>query len=131
MGTFFVLPVYLQVVLGLDAFNTGLKLLPMSITMFARRAPRARASPPAVAPAGRPGVVRAPRARLRIILGTIDIELNSVWFALGLAVFGIGIGGLASQLGNVIMSSVDPAQTTRPAASRARRRTSARRSGRR
>ena len=34
MGTFFVLPVYLQVVLGLDAFETGKRLLPMSITML-------------------------------------------------------------------------------------------------
>ena len=35
MGTFFVLPVYLQVVLGFDAFETGKRLLPMSITMLA------------------------------------------------------------------------------------------------
>ena len=34
MGTFFVLPVYLQVVLGLDAFETGKRLLPMSVTML-------------------------------------------------------------------------------------------------
>src|SRR4051794_20901183 len=30
MGTFFVIPVYLQVVLGLDAFETGKRLLPLS-----------------------------------------------------------------------------------------------------
>ena len=35
LGTFFVLPVYLQVVLGLDAFETGKRLFPMSVTMFA------------------------------------------------------------------------------------------------
>ena len=34
LGTFFVLPVYLQVVLGLDAFETGKRLFPMSVTMF-------------------------------------------------------------------------------------------------
>lgn len=34
LGTFFVLPVFLQTVLGLDAFETGLKLLPMSATML-------------------------------------------------------------------------------------------------
>ena len=34
MGTFFVLPVYLQVVLGFDAFETGKRLLPMSVTML-------------------------------------------------------------------------------------------------
>jgi MFS family permease len=35
LGTFFVMPVYLQVVLGLDAFETGKRLFPMSVTMFA------------------------------------------------------------------------------------------------
>jgi MFS family permease len=35
LGIFFVLPVYLQVVLGLDAFETGKRLFPMSVTMFA------------------------------------------------------------------------------------------------
>ena len=30
LGTFFVLPVYFQIVLGLDAFQTGLRLVPMS-----------------------------------------------------------------------------------------------------
>jgi hypothetical protein len=34
LGTFFVLPVYLQVILGLDAFETGKRLFPMSVTMF-------------------------------------------------------------------------------------------------
>ena len=60
MGTFFVLPVYLQVVLGLDAFETGLKLLPMSITMFlaALLGPARRRE--ALAAAGR--AARAPRA---------------------------------------------------------------------
>ena len=111
MGTFFVLPVYLQVVLGLDALETGIKLLPMSIAMFtaALLGPRAAAK-------------RSPRRVAQIafaflavgsviLLATIDVELSSAGFALGLAVFGIGIGGLASQLGNVIMSSADPAQT--------------------
>jgi hypothetical protein len=46
-----------------------------------------------------------------IVLSTIDIELNSVGFAIGLAVFGAGAGLIASQLGNVIMSSVDPEKT--------------------
>ena len=35
MGTFFVLPVYLQVVLGFDAFEMGNQLFPMSIAMLA------------------------------------------------------------------------------------------------
>src|SRR4029079_9432064 len=35
LGTLFVLPVYLQLVLGLDAFDTGKRLFPMSVTLFA------------------------------------------------------------------------------------------------
>ena len=56
MGTFFVLPVYLQTVLGLDAFETGLKLFPLSISMLiaALLGPRmaARRSPKRVAQVG-------------------------------------------------------------------------------
>jgi MFS family permease len=111
MGTFFVLPVYLQVMLGLNALDTGIKLLPMSITMFlaALFGPRmaARRSPKVVA---RLGFVFL-AVGSTVLLETVDIELAGVPFALGLAIFGVGIGLLASQLGNVIMSSVDPAQT--------------------
>jgi len=111
MGTFFVLPVYLQVMLGLNALDTGIKLLPMSVTMFlaALFGPRiaARRSPKIVA---RLGFVFL-AVGSTFLLGTVDIELASLPFALGLALFGVGIGLLASQLGNVIMSSVDPAQT--------------------
>ena len=111
MGTFFVLPVYLQVMLGLNALDTGIKLLPMSITMFiaALFGPRmaARRSPKIVARLGFAFLAIGST----VLLGTVDITLASVPFAFGLALFGIGIGLLASQLGNVIMSSVDPAQT--------------------
>lgn len=38
MGIFFVVPLYLQLVLGLSALETGIKMLPISITMFATAA---------------------------------------------------------------------------------------------
>jgi hypothetical protein len=41
-----------------------------------------------------------------LLLGTIDVELNEADFAIALGVFGAGRGS-CSQLGNVIMSSVD------------------------
>jgi MFS family permease len=111
LGTFFVLPVYLQVVLGLDAFETGKRLFPMSVTMFAAAllGPRLAAgfAPKRVAQAG---LVALALASV-FLLGTIDVELNETGFAIALAVFGIGAGLLLSQLGNVIMSSVDPEQT--------------------
>jgi EmrB/QacA subfamily drug resistance transporter len=111
LGTFFVLPVYLQTVLGLDAFETGKRLFPMSVTMFAAAllGPRfaARLSPKRVAQIG----LAALGIGAVLLLGTIDVELNTTGFAIALAVFGTGAGLLLSQLGNVIMSSVDPSKT--------------------
>ncbi len=111
LGTFFVLPVYLQVVLGLDAFETGKRLVPMSVMMLiaALAGPRlaARRSPRRVAQLG----LAALSVGSVVLLGSIDVELNRLEFSLGLAVFGAGAGLLASQLGNVIMSSVDPSRT--------------------
>jgi len=111
LGTFFVLPVYLQVVLGLDAFETGKRLVPMSVAMLiaALAGPRmaARRSPRRVAQAGLVALVLG----TVIMLATIDVELVGIGFALGLAAFGVGAGLLASQLGNIIMSSVEPSQT--------------------
>jgi len=47
-----------------------------------------------------------------VMLGTLDVELNDTGFKLALALIGAGAGLLASQLGNVIMSSVAPDQTS-------------------
>ena len=111
MGTFFVLPVYLQVVLGLDAFSTGKRLLPMSVAMLvgALGGSRltARMAPRRVSRLGLASIALS----LVFLVGTIDVELNSVHFAIALALFGLGAGLLVSQLGNVIMSSVDPSET--------------------
>jgi EmrB/QacA subfamily drug resistance transporter len=111
LGTFFVLPVYLQVVLGLDAFETGKRLFPMSVAMFiaAMAGPRLAAgfAPKRVAQAGLVALLIASV----LLLGTIDVELNDTGFAIALAIFGVGAGLLLSQLSNVIMSSVDPAKT--------------------
>lgn len=110
LGTFFVLPVYLQVVLGLDAFETGKRLFPMSVTMLvaALLGPRLAAgfAPKRVAQAGLVALAVA----AVVLLATIDVELDTTQFALALALFGVGAGLLVSQLGNVIMSSVDPAK---------------------
>jgi EmrB/QacA subfamily drug resistance transporter len=110
LGTFFVLPVYLQVVLGLDAFESGKRLFPMSVSMFiaAMLGPRLAAgfAPKRVAQVGLLALVAASV----FLLGTIDVELRETGFALALTLFGIGAGLLLSQLGNVIMSSVEAAK---------------------
>jgi MFS family permease len=112
MGTFFVIPVYLQVVLGLDAFETGKRLLPLSVAMlvFALLGPRiaARRSPRVVAQVG----LVAVSAGAIVMLATLDVTLNDTGFKVSLALIGAGAGLLASQLGNVIMSAVAPTQTS-------------------
>jgi MFS family permease len=112
MGTFFVIPVYLQVVLGFDAFETGKRLLPLSVSMLvaALAGPRiaGRRSPRRVAQLG----LLAISAGAVVMLATLDVRLNDTGFKLALVLMGIGAGLLASQLGNVIMSSVDPSKTS-------------------
>jgi MFS family permease len=112
MGSFFVIPVYLQVVLGLDAFETGKRLLPLSVAMlvFALLGPRmaARRSSRAVAQIG----LVAVSIGAFVMLATLDVTLNDTGFKLALALIGAGAGLLASQLGNVIMSAVAPTQTS-------------------
>jgi len=112
MGTFFVIPVYLQVVLGFDAFETGKRLLPLSVAMLiaALAGPKVagRRSPRTVAQAG----LIAISAGAIVMMATLDVNLNDTGFKTALILMGIGAGLLASQLGNVIMSSVDPSQTS-------------------
>ena len=112
MGTFFVIPVYLQVVVGLDAFETGKRLLPLSLAMlvFALLGPRmaARRSSRTVA---RIGLVAVSVGAV-VMLATLDVTLNETGFKVALALIGAGAGLLASQLGNVIMSSVAPTQSS-------------------
>ena len=111
MGTFFVLPVYLQVVLGFDAFETGKRLFPMSISMLAAAltGPKVavRFGPRAVVQVG----LGAMAIAALVLVGTIDVTLNGTAFAVSLIFFGIGAGLLMSQLGNVIMSSAPPEET--------------------
>jgi EmrB/QacA subfamily drug resistance transporter len=111
MGTFFVLPVYLQVVLGLDAFETGKRLFPISVTILiaALAGPKlaTRLAPRLVVQIGLGAMVVA----ALVLVGTIDAELNETPFKISLALFGIGAGLLVSQLGNVIMSSAPPDKT--------------------
>ena len=112
MGTFFVIPVYLQVVLGFDAFETGKRLLPLSVAMlvFALLGPRiaGRRSPRTVAQLG----LVAVSIGAIVMLATLDVTLNDTGFKIALAIIGAGGGLLASQLGNVIMSSVSPAKSS-------------------
>jgi MFS family permease len=111
-GTFFVIPLYLQLVLEKDALQTGLKILPISVAMML-----------AAAIGPRLATRMSPRATVQIGLGfllvsilglmlSISPTLASVAFFVSLAGFGVGLGLVISQLGNVVMSSVGPARSS-------------------
>lgn len=106
LGIFFAVPLYLQITQGMDAFQTGLRLLPTSIAMLAAAAIGARLG-------GRFGARALVRAGLLtiavaclVIIATIEPQLATTPFAIGMALVGLGTGLLASQLGNVVQSSV-------------------------
>ena len=105
LGLFFTIPLYLQVVQGFDAFQTGLRLLPVSITMLATSL-----SASALGRwAGPRRVVRLALVTLAAailwLLATIDPVIDDAQFAGAMALLGVGMGLLASQLGNVVQSS--------------------------
>jgi EmrB/QacA subfamily drug resistance transporter len=107
MGIFFVVPLYLQIVLGFDALETGMRMLPVSITMFIFSALGARLSLRfSVRSLVRTGLAIAAVAVL-VLLAVIDPELKDLGFAISMALLGVGMGLLASQLGNVVQSSVE------------------------
>jgi Na+/melibiose symporter-like transporter len=106
MGVFFSIPLYLQVVQGLDAFETGVKMLPVSITLFATAmlgsVLASRWSPRTIVRVGFIVLLLACLA----LLGTIDAVIDDSSFSVAMAVLGIGMGLIASQIGNVVQSSV-------------------------
>ena len=107
-ATFFVLPLYLQTVLGFDSLKTGVTILPMSAGMFifalGGSALTGRYSPKQIV---QPGIAAMLVGEV-VLLYFLDPQLNGWGFGIGLALLGAGLGLLASQVGNVIMSSVDP-----------------------
>jgi MFS family permease len=106
MGTFFVLPLFLQTVLGFDALETGIILLPLSLSLlvFALAGARfsGRYSPKRIAYMG----LLLMLSGLVLLIAFTDTDLHSTGFKIALALIGAGNGLLVSQLGNVIMSSV-------------------------
>ena len=107
MGVFFTIPLYLQLVLGLDALQTGVKMLPTSIAMFLAAAMGSRLSSRyPVRSITRAGLATTAVAAF-MLLATITPDLKDLAFAVSMAVLGVGMGLIASQLGLVVQSSVD------------------------
>jgi MFS family permease len=105
-GVFFVVPLFLSVSLGLSAIDTGVRLLPLSVTLLI-----AAAGIPRFRPNANPRrVVRfallAMFAGTVVLLAAIDEQASAEIVTLPLLLLGLGIGALASQLGAVTVSAV-------------------------
>ena len=105
-GFFFVVPLYLSVALGLSAIETGVKILPLSVTLLAAAIgiPRflPQVSPRLVVRAGLLSLL----AGTVILLGALDPDAGAEIVFVPMLLVGLGIGALASQLGAVTVSAV-------------------------
>lgn len=114
-GLLFMIPVFCQLVLGLDAFDTGLTLLPLSIVTL-------------VVAMGTPSLGHRiyPRTLIQVGLGALAVggillaiaipgAESGGDLALALAVVGLGIGLVVAQLPNLMLSGVDPDEASEAA----------------
>ncbi len=105
-GLFFTIPLYLSVALGLSAIETGVRIIPLSITLL-------------IAAAGIPRFFPKVSPRLVVQIGLLAMFAGIVWLftaidaqagagivTVPLLLAGLGIGALASQLGSVTVSAV-------------------------
>lgn len=111
-GLFFMVPVYLQMTLGLDALETGIKIFPLSVALvlfsIVGTALSRRWSPRRIVRVGQSTLVLS----AALLLGSITKDLRGVLFGIGMFLTGSALGLLASQLGNVNMSSVSEKDTS-------------------
>jgi Na+/melibiose symporter-like transporter len=105
-GLFFVIPLFLSVALGLSAIATGVRLLPLSVTLLlaAVGVPRLfpRVSPRLVVRIG----FLALFAAVAVMVALLDIGAGPEIVTWPMLLAGLGIGALASQLGAITVSSV-------------------------
>jgi MFS family permease len=105
-GLFFTVPLFLSVALGLSAVETGVRLLPLSVTLLlaAVGVPRLwpRASPRRVVSWG----LSALLAGIVSLVLALEVGAGASIVTVPLLLAGLGVGALASQLGAVTVSAV-------------------------
>ena len=110
-GTFFVVPLFLSIALGLSAIQTGVRLLPLSLTLllFAIGVPKLRpnASPRRVIRLG----FMALFAGLVLLVALLEVGAGPEIVTWPLLIAGSGLGAMASQLGSVTVSAVPDEQS--------------------
>jgi EmrB/QacA subfamily drug resistance transporter len=105
-GSMIVVPIFLQMVLGYNAMQTGLTIAPLSLTMFAvsiiagKRAGRRR--PAAVIRAG----FAIMTLGVLVMIPIVPRTDTGWWLALPLFIMGIGLGLLVSQLNNYALAPI-------------------------
>jgi Na+/melibiose symporter-like transporter len=105
-GLFFTIPLFLSVALGLSALETGVRILPLSITLLAAAVGIPRLFPDASPRRVVRGGLLAMFAGIIVLLATIDADADAKIVTVPLLLAGLGIGALASQLGAVTVSAV-------------------------
>ena len=110
-GVFFAIPLFLSVVLELNALQTGARLVPLSVALLITAA-----GVPKVWPAANPRrVVRI--GWLFVIVGVgmlaagMDPGATAAVVAIPMLLMGVGLGALASQLGAVTVSAVPDSES--------------------
>ena len=110
-GLFFAVPLFLSVALGLSAIATGVRLLPLSLTLLLAAAgvPRVfpHASPRRVVQIGFVCLFAA----IVVMVAALDSGAGPEIVTWPMLLAGLGIGALASQLGSVTVSSVPDEQS--------------------
>jgi MFS family permease len=110
-GLFFTVPLFLSVALGLSAIATGVRLLPLSITLLlgAVGVPKffPHASPRRVVQIG----FLALFAGIVIMVAALDAGAGPQIVTWPMLLAGLGVGALASQLGSVTVSAVTDKQS--------------------
>jgi len=110
-GTTFSVPLYLQVTFGLSAFRTGFILLGLTAGLLTTALGGARR-----------GLNYLPKQKvewgfltcvfgLLVMMVTMIVIKDPWWLLPGLFIYGAGLGLIASQIVNLVMSAVDPKQT--------------------
>ena len=110
-GAFFAVPLFLSVVLGLNALQTGVRLVPLSIALLITAI-----GIPKVRPRANPRrVVRIGLLLLIIGIGFLvagmDPDADAAVLNIPMVLMGLGLGALASQLGAVTVSAVSQKET--------------------
>ncbi len=111
-GVFFIVPLFLSVVLGLSPIDTGLRLVPLSLSMLlaAIGIPRLRpkASPRRVVRLGLLAMI----VGILVLIAGLEVGADSSIVFVPMLIVGLGMGALASQLGAVTVSSVPTEQSS-------------------